>query len=215
METPKRILIADGHFMIRRGLRALLETRYDLDVVAEAATGREALEAARLSQPYLAIIDLSLPELNGYLLCLQLRKTAPQTQILIYTMVEDDQAFRHALEAGASGIILKSDTEKHMFAAIDAMTQGNVYLSPAVSSILRAGGRRTDTGERPKRPTPREEEIVQLLAEGRQNKQVARVLGLSVKTVETHRAAVMRKLKLRTTVELVRYALRNNIITMQ
>jgi DNA-binding NarL/FixJ family response regulator len=211
METTGRILIADSHFMIRRGLRALLETRSELEIVAEAATGREALEAARRSQPDIAIIDYALSELNGYLLCLQMRKVAPLAQILIYTMIDDDRTIRAAVEAGASGYILKSDSEGHLFAAVDAMARGDVYFSPVVSGILQACRPRGDGASR---PTPREQQIVQLVAEGKQNKQVARCLGLSVKTVETHRATVMRKLKLHTTAELVRYALRNNIVTM-
>jgi DNA-binding NarL/FixJ family response regulator len=215
MEPIKRIVIADSHFMIRRGLRVLLETRSDLEVVAEAATGREALDAARRTQPDVAIIDYALPELNGYLLCLQLRKAAPKAQILIYTMVDDDRTIRDALEAGASGFILKSDAEKHLFAAIGALGEGDVYFSAAVSSILRATGPRNGPDERAPRPTAREQEIVQLVAEGKQNKQVARCLGLSVKTVETHRATIMRKLKLHSTAELVRYALRHNIVATQ
>lgn len=214
METLTRILIADSHFMIRRGLWALLETRPDVEVVAEAATGREALEAARRLRPEIAIVDYNLPELNGYLLCLQLRKMAPQTHILIYTMVDDESTIRDAVEAGASGFILKSDAEAHLFAALDALAKGDVYFSPAAFGSLHSHGGREDPRERKSRPTPREQEIVQLLAEGRQNKQVAAHLGVSVKTVQTHRATVMRKLELHTTVDLVRYALRNNIVTM-
>jgi DNA-binding NarL/FixJ family response regulator len=215
MEPIKRIAIADSHLMIRRGLRVLLETRSDLEIVAEAAAGREALEAARRVQPDIAIIDYALPELNGFLLCLQLRKAAPKAQILIYTMVDDDRTIRDALEAGASGFILKSDAEKHLFAAIDTLGEGGVYFSPAVSAILQAPRLRHGPDEGAARPTPREHEIVQLVAEGKPNKQVARCLGLSVKTVESHRATVMKKLNLHSTAELVRYALRNNIVATQ
>jgi DNA-binding NarL/FixJ family response regulator len=213
MSRNQRILIADGQFMIRWGLRALLGTRSDLEIVAEAATGREALEAAARSRPDIAIIDYVLPELNGYLLCLQLRKMAPQIHILVYSMIDDGRTIRDALQAGASGVILKSDAERHLFAAIDALGRGDAYLSEAVTGILRDSPPSASAREAP-RPTPREQEIVQLVAEGKQNKQVAACLGVSVKTVETHRVAVMRKLKLQNTAELVRYAVRNNIVAL-
>src|SRR5687767_342617 len=123
MGPTKRILIADGHPMIRRGVRALLETRTDLEVVAEAATGREALEAASRTSPDIAIIAYALPELNGYLLCLQLRKAAPNVHILVYTAFDDDRNIHDALEAGASGFIRKTDAETDLFAAIDSVAE--------------------------------------------------------------------------------------------
>ena len=211
MRPIRRILIADGHHAIRTGLRALLETRPDLEVVAEAATGREALEAAQRSPPDIAIIDYALPELNGYLLCLRLKKAAPNTQILVYTMVDDEQTIRDSLQAGSSGFVRKSDTESDLFAAIDAVAEGGVYFSPFVSNILQWQPRKP-SDETPPGLTEREEEIVQLIAEGRHNKEIARLLGISVKTVRTHRAKVMKKLQLHSTVELVRYALRRKIV---
>ena len=210
MEPIKRILIADGHHAIRTGLRALLETRPDLEVVAEAATGREALEAARRSPPDIAIIAHALPELNGYLLCRELRKAAPGTYILLYTVLDDEKTIRDALQAGASGFVDKSDTESDLFAAIDAVGEGGVYFSPFVSAILQWQPLKPSDESAPSL-TLREQEVVQLIAEGRHNKEIAGLLGLSVKTVRVHRATVMKKLKLHTTVELVRYALRNNI----
>src|SRR5688572_6231093 len=212
MAPLKRILIADDHPLIRRGLRALLETRPDLEVVAVAATGREALAAARRSPPDIAIIDYSLPELNGYGLSLQLRKVAPQVHILIYTLLDDEQTIRDALQAGVSGYILKSDTESDLFAAIDSVANGNIYFSAGIASLCWQNLRKA-SGGRAGGLTPREQEIVQLVAEGRLNKQIAGLLAVSIKTVESHRAAVMRKLGLHTAAQLVRYALRNNIVT--
>ena len=140
MAPLKRILVADGHPLIRRGLRTLIETRPDLEVIAEAATAGEALEAARRSQPDIAIIDYVLCERDGYLPCLQLMKAAPRVHVLVYTTLDDDRTIREALEAGASGFIRKADTETDLFAAIDAVAQGNFYFSAAITSTLHAGG---------------------------------------------------------------------------
>ena len=205
-------MIADPHHAIRHGLRVLLETRPGLEVVAASATGPEALEAARRSRPDVAIIDHALPGLNGSLLSLRLREIAPAIQILIYTALDDEQTIRDALEAGASGFIRKADLESDLFAAIDAVGSGSFYFSAAIRDTLyRQRLRKASGGGTPNPLTPREQEIVQLIAEGARNRQIAASLGLSVKTVDTHRNMVMKKLKLRTTVELVLYALRNNI----
>ena len=139
MALLKRILVADGHPLIRRGLRTLLETRPDLEVVAEAATAGAALEAAAETQPDIAIIDYLLCERDGYLPCVHLRKAAPRIHILVYTTLDDDRTIREALEAGASGFIRKADTETDLFAAIDALAEGNVYFSAAVSGTLHGG----------------------------------------------------------------------------
>ena len=197
--------------MIRNGLRALLATRPDLEVIADAATGHEALDAARRAPPDIAIIDHMLPGLNGCGLCLQLRKVAPSIHVIIYTMLDDAQTVCDALKAGASGFVLKSDTEGDLFAAIDSVAQGNFFFSRGIPDD-RYWPRppRASPGIAPGL-TPRQQEIVQLVAEGLHNKQVARLLGLTVKTVESHRAAAMRKLELRSTADLVRYALRHNI----
>ena len=188
----------------------MLETRPDLEVVAEAATGREALEAASRTSPDIAIIAYTLPELNGYLLCLQLRKVVRQIHILVYTELDDDKTIRDALDAGASGFIRKTDAETDLFAAIDAVAEGKVFLPEGASSSAWPSRRPLRGG---RGLTPREQEVVQLISEGRLNKQIAHLLALSVKTVETHRAMAMRKLGLHTTADLVRYALRNNIVS--
>ena len=208
----KRILIADDHDVIRRGVRALLETRADLQVVAEASNGRDALAAARETIPDIAIIDYSLPELNGYDLTVSIKRELPRTEILIYTMYDRESMILDVLRAGARGFILKSETEEHLFAAINALSIHRPYFSGGVSETLLDQFLRTKPQTALSALTRREREIVQLIAEGKINKEIARLLDISVKTVETHRATAMHKLKLRTTAELVRYAVRNSII---
>jgi DNA-binding NarL/FixJ family response regulator len=208
----KKILIADDHDVIRRGVRALLETRPDLQVCAEAANGRDALTAAREHKPDIAILDYSLPEMNGYDLTVTLKREMPSVEILIYTMYDRESLILDVLRAGARGFILKSETEDHLFAAINALALHRPYFSGGVSETLLDQFLRTKPETALSALTRREREIVQLIAEGKINKEVARLLDISVKTVETHRATAMHKLKLRSTAELVRYAVRNSII---
>jgi DNA-binding NarL/FixJ family response regulator len=206
----RRILIVDDHDAVRRGIRALIETRPNFTVVAEAATGHEALEAARRSSPDIAILDYSLPELNGLDLTIALRREHPRIEVLVYTMHDRDDIIIEVLRAGARGYVMKSDSEEHLLAALDALAVRRPYFSGAVSETL------LDQFLQSSRHhgvlTHREREIVQLIAEGKINKQIAAALGISVKTVETHRASAMHKLKLKTTADLVRYAIRNNLI---
>jgi DNA-binding NarL/FixJ family response regulator len=210
--SVKRILIADDHDIIRRGLRTLLETRGDLLIVAEASSGREALELARKARPDIAIIDYSLPELNGRDLTVELRRAHPRVEVLIYTMHEREDVILSGIQAGARGFVFQGDTESHLFAAIDALSVHRPFFSAAISETLLNQYLRS---RQPKSNTLtlREREVVQLIAEGNINKQIAERLHISIKTVETHRAAAMQKLKLRTTAELVRYAVRNNIVS--
>lgn len=213
MTSPvKRVLIADDHDIIRRGVRTLLETRPDLRVVGEAARGQEALAAARETQPDIAIIDYSLPELNGRELTVQLRRVLPRVEVLIYTMHDREDLIADVLEAGARGFVLKSETERHLLAAVDALSIHRPYFSGTVSEALLAQYLRSKPLSKLITLTDREREVVQLVAEGKINKEVAGILNISVKTVEAHRATAMQKLKLRTTAELVRYAVRNNIV---
>jgi len=208
----KTILIADDHDVIRRGVRALLETQANLQVVAEAANGRDALIAARETIPDIAIVDYSLPQLNGYELTVSLKRELPHVEILIYTMYDRESMILDVLRAGARGFILKSETEQHLFAAINALSIHRPYFSGGVSETLLEQFLKTRPQTALSTLTHREREVVQLIAEGRINKEIARLLDISVKTVETHRATAMHKLKLRTTAELVRYAVRNSII---
>ena len=208
----KRILIADDFDVIRRGVRGLLESRPELQIVAEAADGREALIAARATQPDIAILDYSLPKLNGYDLTVALKRELPRIEILIYTMYDRESLILDVLRAGARGFILKSETEDHLLAAINALSIHRPYFSGGVSETLLDQFLRIKPETALSTLTRREREIVQLIAEGKINKEIAELLDISIKTVETHRATTMHKLKLRTTAELVRYAVRNSII---
>ncbi|MCX8474654.1 MAG: response regulator transcription factor [Sphingomonas sp.] len=209
--VTRRVLIADDHDVVRRGVRMLLETRPNLHIVAEASNGRMALEEARSTQPDIAVIDYSLPELNGLDLTAALKRENPRMEVLVYTMHEREDLVLEVLRAGARGYVLKSDTEKHLLAAIDALSIHRPYFSGVISETLLE--RFLDSSPHAQATlTHREREVVQLIAEGKINKEVGYILNISVKTVETHRASAMHKLKLRTTAELVRFAVRNNII---
>lgn len=208
-----RILVADDHHVVRTGLRALLESKTGWQVCAEAANGREAVEKARDLAPDVAVLDIGMPLLNGVEATRQIRKLSPKTEILILTMHDSDLLVQEVLEAGALGYILKDDADRNLIAAVDALRRHKPFLSSRVSkAALSASG--AQDGERPSRGrlTPRQREILQLLAEGKSNKEVAAALGISVKTAETHRANIMLKLNFHSITELVRYAVRNKII---
>lgn len=208
-----RILIADDHAVVRAGLRALLESRPGWEVSAEAADGRDAVEKASKLKPQVAILDIGMPLLNGVEAARRIHKASPQTEILILTMHESDDLVQQVVEAGARGYILKDDADRILLAAVEALRQHKPYFSTRV-----AGPRDSDTsGTEPSRPsrsrlTPREREILQLLAEGKSNKEVAALLNISVNTAEAHRANIMLKLDLHSVTELVHYAIRNKII---
>jgi DNA-binding NarL/FixJ family response regulator len=213
--TPLRILIADDHYVVRAGLRALLESRAGWEVCAEASNGREAVEKATKHRPEIAVLDISMPLLNGVEVVRQLRKVVPETQILILTMHESDDLVQQVVEAGARGYILKDDADRILLAAVDALRRHKTYFSTRVSDIVEGSDSRGDTPDALRasrsRLTPREREIVQLLAEGKSNKEVASLLGISVKTAEAHRANVMLKLNFHSITELVLYAVRNKM----
>jgi DNA-binding NarL/FixJ family response regulator len=214
---PVRILIADDHEIVRRGLRALVENQPNWTVAGEAVTGRDAIEKAKQTTPDVAIIDIGMPELNGLEATRQILKLLPQTEVLILTMHESEQIVREVLAAGARGYVLKSDAGKDLVAAVDALCQHRTFFSSKVSEMLLhtylRHGERTEPAEISRsRLTAREREIVQLLAEGKSNKEVAQTLNISIKTAETHRTNIMNKLDLRSITELVRYAVRNNIV---
>ena len=209
----KRILIADDHEAIRQGVRSFIEQHAHWRVVAKATNGQDALTLARETTPDIAVLDYSLPLLNGLDLCRAIKRDLPRTEILIYTMHDREDVIFQILRAGAKGYVLKSETSKHLIAAIEALAINRPYFSGKISEtllerIMHLSEAETSFGTL----TPREREIVQLIAEGNINKQIAALLNISIKTVETHRSAVMHKLNLRTTAELVRYAVRNNIV---
>jgi DNA-binding NarL/FixJ family response regulator len=209
-----RILIADDHAVVRRGLRSLLESQPGWDVCAEAATGREAVEQARRLKPDVVILDITMPELNGLEAARQILKEVPRAEILILTMHHSEEVARQVLRTGARGFVLKSDADARLVDAVATLSQHKPYLTPDIAAVVLDDfvGRATeDTSHHPL--TPREREVIQLLAEGRTNKEVAAELGVSTKTVEAHRANIMNKLKLSSVSDLVRYAIRNKIVS--
>jgi DNA-binding NarL/FixJ family response regulator len=211
-----RILLADDHDIVRRGLKDLLEQHVGWQVCAEASNGREATELALQHRPHVAVIDLSMPELNGLEATRRIRQNLPDTEVLIFTMHESEELIREVLGAGARGYLLKSDAVRQLIPAVESLSQKKPYFAGRVSEVLLdgflKGGQATLEGPTAERLTSREREVVQLLAEGKSNKQIARLLDLSVKTVETHRASVMRKLDLNSLADIVRFAVRNQLI---
>jgi DNA-binding NarL/FixJ family response regulator len=211
-----RILIADDHGLVRRGAREVLHSQPGWKVVGEAASGREAVQKAIELKPDVAVVDLGMPELDGIEAVRQIRDAVPKTKVLVLTMHESDQMVRRALDAGALGYLLKSDLTDCLPKAVKAIAEGKRFLTPKVSEIVLEGFLQTggQDGQRQTgaRLTPREIEIVRLLAEGKPNKQVAAALQIAVRTVETHRAKIMLKLGFHSSNELVRYAIRSKIV---
>lgn len=216
---PFRILLADDHEVVRAGLRALLEEQNGWEVVAEAVDGRDAVEKASKLKPDVVVIDIAMPSLNGLEAVRQIIKAVPNTKVLVLTMYDSDPLIQQVLQAGARGYLLKSDAGRDLVSAIDALRRNKTFFTPKVSQMVLEGyldktPREKEAESEPEslRLTSRQREIVQLLAEGKSSKEVAAVLGLSVKTAETHRANIMRKLDCHSVTELVRYAIRNHII---
>ena len=212
--SPVRILLADDHEVVRQGLRALIEKRPEWQVCAEAADGRTAVALAEKERPHIAVIDFGMPHLNGLEATRQIKKALPECEVLIFTGTEDEELIHRLFAAGARSYILKNDFTHHLVSAIEALSQHKHYFTGPVSEVLFA--RYLDGfpshGDQTNELTAREREIVQLLAEGKSNKEVAAILGISVKTVETHRAAIMRKLRCDSFAELVRYAIRHKMV---
>jgi len=212
-----RILVADDHSIVRRGVRALLETRPGWKVCGEAATGAEAVKQAKKLRPDVVVIDITMPDLNGFEATRQIRAATPQTEVLVLTVHESEQALREVLDAGALGYVSKSDLDLNLSTAIESILRHKPFLSSRVSEMMLEGYLKRDVppkpfGAGPTILTPRQREIVRLLAEGKTNKEVALALGISVKTAETHRNNIMRKLHLRSFSHLVRYAVRHNLV---
>ncbi len=207
-----RILIADDHSVVRAGLRTLLESRSGWEVCAEAADGREAVDKAAKHKPHVAVLDIGMPLLNGVDATRGIRKSSPDTEVLILTMHESEDLVQQVIDAGARGYILKDDADRVLLAAVDALRLHKPYFSIRVSPPAD----NETPSELPKptrsRLTPREREILQLLAEGKSNKEIATLLGISVNTAEAHRANIMLKLGFHSITELVVYAVRNKII---
>jgi DNA-binding NarL/FixJ family response regulator len=214
-----RILVADDHELVRRGVRGLLRARRGWTVVGEAANGREAVEKANKLKPDVAIVDISMPDLDGLQVTRQIREAAPDTEVVVLTMHESDQMVRRVLDAGALGYVLKSDLAAHLVKAVKNVSAGKLFLTPRVSDIvlkgfLKTGNQPDLTGHSQARPTPREVEIIRLLAGGKANKEIAAELGITIRTVETHRAKIMLKLSLHSLAEIVHYAIRQKIVEL-
>jgi DNA-binding NarL/FixJ family response regulator len=212
-----RVFIADDHDLVRLGLRALIETHPGWEVCGEAHNGREAVTQVKQLKPDIAVLDISMPELNGLEATRRIRKVSPHTEVLILTVHRSDQLVREILDAGAKGYIVKSDSGRYLLIALEALANHKPFFTPAATEMLLSNFTKEAPGSAlpestGKRLTTREREIVQLLAEGKSSKEVATALTISVRTAETHRANIMRKLDLHSVSELVRYAMRNQII---
>lgn len=211
-----RILIADDHELIRDGLKTRLGRHEHWEVCGEAENGRQAVEMARTLRPHVAVLDISMPELNGIEATRQIRRECPETEVLILTMQESEGLVRDVLAAGARGFVLKTDTSRLLESAVEALAQHKPFFTGQVSELVLGGfldpARAGHAGGEGGRLSPREREIAQLLAEAKTNKDVAARLGVSVKTIDAHRANIMRKLNLHSVAELVRYAIREKLI---
>jgi DNA-binding NarL/FixJ family response regulator len=212
-----RLLLADDHEIVRQGLRSMLEAQRDCQVVGEAADGRQAVVMTKELNPDVVILDIGMPSLNGLEATRQILKMRPQTKVLILTMHESDAVIREVLDAGARGYILKTDAGRDLVTAVESLRRNKTFFTSRVSQMILDGFLKGDSRmhESPAgavRLSPRQREIVQLLAEGKSSKEVAVALDLSVKTAETHRANIMRKLDCHSVSEVVRYAIRNKII---
>ena len=216
MNTLK-ILIADDHELIREGLKARLEKQENWKVCGEAVNGRQAVEMAQALKPDVIVLDVSMPELNGIEATRQICKDSPKAEVLILTMLESEGLVRDVLAAGARGYILKTDTARLLVTAVESLAKHEPFFTGKVSELVLGaflGSRRgAVAGETEgNRLSPREREITQLLAESRTNKEIAAKLGVSVKTIDAHRANLMRKLNLHSVAELVRYAIREKLV---
>jgi DNA-binding NarL/FixJ family response regulator len=209
-----RILLADDHRLVRRGLRLILDGQPDLEVVAEADNGAEAVELALGNDVDLAILDISMPRMTGLQATRELQQRRPDVRVLILSMHENEQYLYEALRAGASGYVVKNAADRDLVEACRATMRGEPFLYPgAVTALVNDHLRRARDGEQPRDPlTPRETEVVKLVAESYTNRQIAEALVISEKTVDRHRANILEKLGMRDRVQLTRYAIRNGLV---
>jgi DNA-binding NarL/FixJ family response regulator len=212
-----RIVVADDHAVVRRGLRALLQAQPGWEVCGEAANGREAVEKVKQLKPDVVVLDIGMPELNGLEATRQILKEAPRTEVLILTMHHSEEVVCEVLRAGARGYVLKSDADTDLVTAVKALREHKPFLTSHATQVVmetyaEVCANRGEEEPARSRLTGREREVVQLLAEGKSNKEVASALGISVKTVEAHRANIMHKLDLHSVSDLVHYAIRNKIV---
>lgn len=211
-----RMVIADDHDVVRQGIRSFLERRTDWEIVGEASTGREAIELVRTHAPDLVIMDVTMPDLNGLEATRRILGEMPKTRVLILSMHDSESIVRDVLASGARGYVLKSAVTRDLIPAIEALAVGKPYLAPEVSEVVLRGYLQTsESANEPlaERVTDREREVLQFLAQGRTNKEIASILHLSVRTVETHRSNLMEKLQMHSLADLIRYAIQNNLIS--
>jgi DNA-binding NarL/FixJ family response regulator len=212
---PLRILIADDHDLMRRGLKALIANHPGWEICAEATKGREAVAKTATIRPDIVVLDVCMPELNGIEATRQIRKASPRTEVLILSVHHSDHLIREVLDAGARGFVLKSDSATDLVSAIESLAMHKPFFTACATELL-LNGCATPVEENASGPsdqlTSREREIVQLLAEGKTSKEVASTLNISAKTAETHRANIMKKMEFHSVGEIVRYAVRNQII---
>jgi DNA-binding NarL/FixJ family response regulator len=208
-----RVMLAEDHALVRAGIRALLDTLPDVSVVAEAGDGREAMRLARDERPDIVLMDISMPLMNGLEAAERIRKEFPEIKVIIVSMHANEEYVWHALRTGAAGYLLKGANASELEVALAAVARGETYLSPSVSKVLadyihHVGPEPTSLG----RLTPRQREVLQLIAEGQTNREIATLLGISIKTVETHRSQLMETLDIHDVAGLVRFALRVGLI---
>jgi DNA-binding NarL/FixJ family response regulator len=222
-EKPYRILVADDHAVVRRGLRSLLESQPGLEVCCEAATGTEAVEMAKAGRPDLMVLDLTMPEMNGLDVTRAVREESPSTAVLVLTVHFSEELAREVLRAGALGYVLKSDADSELLAAIDHVRHNQPFFtsklaaSMAQTFVQGPSSGPNGSGDRALSGSPlttREIEVIQLLAEGKSNKEVAIELGVSTRTIESHRNHIMHKMNFASFSELVRFAVRNNLVEL-
>lgn len=210
MKKKIRILLADDHAVVRQGFRMILAGQSDMEILGEAGNGREAVELTEKLQPDVVVMDVAMPELNGIEATRRIATAAPHSRVLALSMHKDSVYVREILRAGARGYLLKDAADSDLLAAVRAVSRGEGYLSPAISEAVLSDYRRHVTN-----PidllTSREREVLQMIAEGKTNKEIANILNLSVYTVDAHRGRIMEKLNLHSTTELVRFAIRNGL----
>jgi DNA-binding NarL/FixJ family response regulator len=207
---PVRVVLADDHVLVRQGMKSLLE-REKFQVIGEASDGQEAASLVESLHPDIAVLDISMPILNGIDTARQLKRSCPKTKAILLTQHEEDQYIQEALEAGVRGYVLKNQVASDLVHAIHHVSRGEVYLSPSVSRAVMDAYR--SDWKQPRNPlTVRERQVLQLIAEGKSTKDVASLLGISAKTAESHRTKLMQKLDIHETASLVRYAVRRGIV---
>jgi DNA-binding NarL/FixJ family response regulator len=211
---PIRVLIADDHTLVREGIRSLLEKLPDVQVVGEATDGRDALNLLKTCQPDVVLMDISMPRLNGLDATRHMVRVMPNVRVIILSMHRSEQYVWQALEAGAAGYLLKDTDLTEVSVAINAVVRGKAYLSPEIAMhVIKEYVRRADSNESLRHPlTPRQREVLQLMAEGATTRKIAETLKISVKTVETHRAQLMERLDIHDVAGLVRYAMRTGLV---